>query len=308
MAGGTRVNLVLVAVVYVALAFGAVTGLLAGTAGGLAQDALAGGIVGIGGLSKTIVGFLVGVLGAQFIVSQPLPRFVMFVGATFAARAAVSGAVRAGRVAGRSRCTYSATLIQAVVNGGVGIAAFLLVEQGPDLLQRRQSRAAFSRRRYQSVRVRQFKTTRDRRPRTSHETRDQRPGMSTSTPLMPDDRRSLTLRLSVLQYIVALLFAALAVAFWVFQIAQHEKFREMAEKNHLRRLPLPAPRGVLLDRHGKILVENQNTFNIALVREQTKNLDQTLRVLALRDRRGRSGRCARPSTAGGASRATGRSC
>ena len=68
MAGGTRVNLVLVAVVYVALAFGAVTGLLAGTAGGLAQDALAGGIVGVGGLSKTVVGFLVGVLGAQFIV------------------------------------------------------------------------------------------------------------------------------------------------------------------------------------------------------------------------------------------------
>ena len=47
------------------------------------QDALAGGIVGIGGLAKTIVGFLVGVLGAQFIVSTPLPRFVMFVGATF---------------------------------------------------------------------------------------------------------------------------------------------------------------------------------------------------------------------------------
>ena len=45
----SRVNLVLVAVVYVALAFGPVTGLLAGTAGGLVQDALAGGIVGIGG-------------------------------------------------------------------------------------------------------------------------------------------------------------------------------------------------------------------------------------------------------------------
>ena len=100
MAGGTRVNLVLVAVVYVALAFGAVTGLLAGTAGGLAQDALAGGIVGIGGLSKTVVGFLVGVLGAQFIVSQPLPRFVMFVGATFVHELLLSGAVRAGRVAG----------------------------------------------------------------------------------------------------------------------------------------------------------------------------------------------------------------
>ncbi len=147
MAAGTRVNLVLVAVVYVALAFGAVTGLLAGTAGGLAQDALAGSIVGIGGLSKTVVGFLVGVLGAQFIVSQPLPRFVMFVGATFVHELlfqALSALVES-RV---FTMHYSATLIQAVVNGGVGIAAFLLVEQGPDLLQRRQSRAAFSRRRY----------------------------------------------------------------------------------------------------------------------------------------------------------------
>ena len=105
MAGGTRVNLVLVAVVYVALAFGAVTGLLAGTAGGLAQDALAGGIVGIGGLSKTLVGFVVGVLGAQFIVSQPVPRFVMFVGATFVHELCFRGAARAGRVAGRSRCS-----------------------------------------------------------------------------------------------------------------------------------------------------------------------------------------------------------
>jgi rod shape-determining protein MreD len=147
MAGGTRVNLVLVAVVYVALAFGAVTGLLAGTAGGLAQDALAGGIVGVGGLSKTVVGFLVGVLGAQFIVSQPLPRFVMFVGATFV-HELLFQALFALVESRTFTMHYSATLIQAVVNGGIGIAAFLLVEQGPDVLQRRQSRAAFSRRRY----------------------------------------------------------------------------------------------------------------------------------------------------------------
>src|SRR4051812_27271823 len=101
-----------------------------------------------------------------------------------------------------------------------------------------------------------------------------------STNLQPDDRRSLSTRLSALQYIVAGAFAALAVGFWVFQVAQHERFREMAENNHLRRLPLPAPRGVLLDRDGKILVENQNSFNIALVREQTKNLDETLHALA----------------------------
>ena len=101
-----------------------------------------------------------------------------------------------------------------------------------------------------------------------------------ATNLMPDDRRSLTLRLSALQYLVAIAFAALAVGFWVFQIAQHEKFREMAENNHLRKLPLPAPRGVLLDRNGTVLVENRNMFNIALVREQIKNIDRTLQVLA----------------------------
>src|SRR6478735_4518119 len=97
-----------------------------------------------------------------------------------------------------------------------------------------------------------------------------------ATNLLPDDRRSLTLRLGVLQYLCALLFAALAVGFWIFQIAQHEKFLEIAENNRTRRLPLPAPRGVLLDRDGKVLVENQNTFNIALIREQTKNIPEVL--------------------------------
>ena len=95
-----------------------------------------------------------------------------------------------------------------------------------------------------------------------------------------DDRRSLTLRLSVLQYVVAIAFAALAVSFWIFQIAKHEQFREMAENNFRRALPLPAPRGVLFDRNGTILVANQNTFNIVLAREQTKDIDQTLQILA----------------------------
>jgi penicillin-binding protein 2 len=103
--------------------------------------------------------------------------------------------------------------------------------------------------------------------------------MST-TSMMPDDRRSLTLRLSFMQYTVALVFAALAVAFWIFQIAQHDHFREIADSQYLQRLPLPAPRGGLFDRHFKILAENHTTFNIALVREQVKDVDRTLRVLA----------------------------
>jgi rod shape-determining protein MreD len=147
MAGAARVNLVLVVVIYAALAFGAGAGLLAGTAGGLAQDALAGGVIGVGGLSKTIVGFLVGVLGAQFIVAQPLTRFVMFVGATFLNEAIYQGlfAVVESR---HFRMQYSTTLIQALVNAAIGIVAFLVVEKGPEMQQRRQSRPDFGRRRF----------------------------------------------------------------------------------------------------------------------------------------------------------------
>lgn len=144
---GTRVNFVLVAVVYVALAFGAMTGLLAGMVGGLAQDAVAGSIIGIGGLSKTLVGFLVGVLGAQFIVSQPLPRFVMFVGASVLQELCFQSIY--ALVEGHGvRFHYRAVLTQAAVNGLVGILAFQIVEMLPGLMQRRDARrASFSSRR-----------------------------------------------------------------------------------------------------------------------------------------------------------------
>jgi penicillin-binding protein 2 len=100
-------------------------------------------------------------------------------------------------------------------------------------------------------------------------------------PILPDDRRPLALRLTVIQGAVTAAFVLLAVGFWVFQVAQHHKFEVMAENNHIRRLQLPAPRGVLFDRNLNVLVENQNTFNITLDREQTKNnLDGTLRLLA----------------------------
>ena len=84
LAGTNAVDFVLVVVVYVALSYGPVTGLLTGTFAGLVQDALASGVIGIGGLAKTIVGFLAGVIGTQFIVAQSLPRFVVFFGAMVA--------------------------------------------------------------------------------------------------------------------------------------------------------------------------------------------------------------------------------
>ena len=146
--GGALVNFVLIAVVYLALSMGALTGLLAGAVGGLAQDAIAGSIVGIGGLSKTLVGFLVGVLGAQFIVSQPVPRFVMFVGATFLHELCFQGlyAVLEGQ---GFQLGSRTVLAQSAINGLLGIAAFQIVEGAPGMMQRRDARrSGFGRRRF----------------------------------------------------------------------------------------------------------------------------------------------------------------
>ena len=59
VAGTATVDLVLVAVVYVGLATGPVGGMLAGSVAGLIQDSLSTGLIGVGGLAKSIVGFLV---------------------------------------------------------------------------------------------------------------------------------------------------------------------------------------------------------------------------------------------------------
>jgi rod shape-determining protein MreD len=149
MIGGTvGVNLVLVAVVYLALAYGPVTGLLAGTIGGLAQDALGGGIVGIGGIAKTLIGFFVGVLSAQFNLSTTVPRLVMFVAATFVHELVFEAlqAIAGGR---HFSLKLSAVLLQALVNGLIGVTAFLVVENGPSVLaNRRMRRASLSKRRF----------------------------------------------------------------------------------------------------------------------------------------------------------------
>jgi penicillin-binding protein 2 len=97
---------------------------------------------------------------------------------------------------------------------------------------------------------------------------------------MIEERRRVGSRLTALQFVVVILFGALAVSFWVLQVIQHEKFEEMAENNHQRTLPLRAPRGVVFDRDGKVLVENRHSFGISIVREHTRDLDRTIRLLS----------------------------
>ena len=147
--GTVAFDLVLVVVVYVALTSGPVTGLLSGSVAGLAQDALASasgvagmglasGVIGIGGLAKTVVGFLAGVIGMQFIVTQQVPRFVVFLGATL-----VHGVVFNGLyllVAPRSfSMPFASVASQAVGNAVVGVVAFQLVEFLPGAVERRRT-------------------------------------------------------------------------------------------------------------------------------------------------------------------------
>ena len=95
-----------------------------------------------------------------------------------------------------------------------------------------------------------------------------------------EDRRSLTIRLVALQVGFAVIFTILAFSFWYFQVVQHEKFEELAENNHQRTISLRAPRGVMLDRNGAVLVENRSSFTISIVREHTKDIERTIRVLS----------------------------
>src|SRR6186713_2956446 len=97
---------------------------------------------------------------------------------------------------------------------------------------------------------------------------------------LAEDRRRLSFRLTVLQWSTVGIFTALAMSFWFLQVVQHAKYVEMAENNHQRTLSLRAPRGVLFDRNGKVLVDNRHSFTISIVREHTKNLEQTIQKLS----------------------------
>src|ERR1700759_4887102 len=95
-----------------------------------------------------------------------------------------------------------------------------------------------------------------------------------------EERRRAGSRISALGYLITVLFSVLAISFWILQVVEHDKFQEMAENNHQRTLPLRAPRGVLFDRAGRVLVENRHSYSISIVREHTKDINRTIWMLA----------------------------
>lgn len=136
--GSIGVDLVLVAVVYLSLKAGPTVGIVSGTVAGLAQDALTTGVVGIGGLGKTIVGYLAGTVGRAFIVAQPLPRFLVFFLATIVEMAIIT-LFHAVLDAGPSTVPAGAIVAQAFGNSLVGIVMFQLAESVPRAIERRRA-------------------------------------------------------------------------------------------------------------------------------------------------------------------------
>ena len=136
--GTVALDLVLVVVVYVALTLGPVTGLFAGTVAGLVQDAMSSGVIGIGGLAKTIVGFLAGVVGSQFIVAAAFPRFLVFMAATII-HAVVFMGLYVLLDLRQFSSPYAAVFGQSVTNAVVGVIGFRLLESLPGMVERRRA-------------------------------------------------------------------------------------------------------------------------------------------------------------------------
>jgi rod shape-determining protein MreD len=135
LVGRAVFDLVLVAVVAVGLLYGRVAGLAAGAVGGLLQDALGGGILGLSGLGKCIVGYVTGIAGTQFIVTQATPRGIVFLGATFLNSACFIGLSVLLGLRRYDRPVFDVS-VQALVNAAVGVLLFLVIERAPTARER----------------------------------------------------------------------------------------------------------------------------------------------------------------------------
>jgi rod shape-determining protein MreD len=131
------VDLVLVVVVYNALTSGRVGGMLAGSFAGLVQDTLSGGVIGMSGLSKAIVGFVAGIVGTQFIVTHSASRFVVFFLATVVNAVIFMGLYELLGLR-HFGTPVAAVAGQGLGNALVGVLAFKGVEVLPGAVERRR--------------------------------------------------------------------------------------------------------------------------------------------------------------------------
>src|ERR1035437_3854139 len=88
------------------------------------------------------------------------------------------------------------------------------------------------------------------------------------------------LKLAVVQYGVLLIMLTLAAGLWRLQVLGAENFRQLAEQNRIRKVPVMAGRGKLFDRENRLMVDNYPSVSCFLVREQNHSVDADLPLIA----------------------------
>lgn len=92
----------------------------------------------------------------------------------------------------------------------------------------------------------------------------------------PEEPRFPLWKVPFLQYVVAAIFLVLVAAYWHVQIIQHRQYLQASEHNRIRELPIIAPRGLILDRNGRVLVDNLPAFSVLLSRDGARRLTPAL--------------------------------
>jgi penicillin-binding protein 2 len=85
-----------------------------------------------------------------------------------------------------------------------------------------------------------------------------------------DDTRFALGRITAFQYVAVGVFLFLLTGFWILQVRDHEANSELAERNRIKTVPVPAPRGKILDREGRVIVDNHSSFTAMLSQETLK--------------------------------------
>jgi penicillin-binding protein 2 len=88
--------------------------------------------------------------------------------------------------------------------------------------------------------------------------------------LSNDDTRFAMGRIAVFQYVIVAVFLFLLACFWVLQVRNHEVNSELAERNRIKTVPLVAPRGRILDRDGRVIVDNRPSYRVLLTQENLR--------------------------------------
>ena len=88
------------------------------------------------------------------------------------------------------------------------------------------------------------------------------------------------LKLTVVQYGIVAVLLVLTAQLWRLQVLGAQNFRMLAEQNRIRKVPMLAPRGKLFDRENRLVVDNYPSVSCFLVREQSRNVDADLPLIA----------------------------